>query len=44
MPFEAAQDIVAAQWKKEQQGKALKDYFGKMKTRADIQILREEGK
>ncbi len=40
MPYEAAQGAVAAKWKQEQQGKALKDYFEKMKTRADIQILR----
>jgi len=40
MPFEAAQGAVAAKWKQEQQGKALKDYFEKMKTRADVQILR----
>ena len=40
MPFEAAQGAVAAKWKQEQQSKALKDYFEKMKTRADVQILR----
>ena len=44
MPFEAAQGAVVAKWKQEQQSKALKDYFEKMKTRADVQILREEGK
>ncbi|MCW8820586.1 MAG: peptidyl-prolyl cis-trans isomerase [Sulfurovum sp.] len=40
MPFEAAQGAVAAKWKQQQQGKALKDYFEKLKTNADIQILR----
>lgn len=40
MPFEAAQGAVAAKWKQQQQAKALKDYFEKLKTNADIQILR----
>jgi len=40
MPYENAQGMVAAKWKQEQQNKVLKDYFEKMKTRADIQILR----
>ena len=40
MPYEAAQGAVTAKWKQEQQGKALKDYFEKLRTRADIQILR----
>lgn len=40
MPFEASQGAVAARWKQEQQSKALKDYFEKLKTNADIQILR----
>jgi len=40
MPYEAAQGAVAAKWKQEQQGKALKDYFEKLRTRADIKILR----
>jgi len=40
MPFEAAQGAVAAKWKQQQQSKALKDYFEKLKTNADIQILR----
>ena len=40
MPYEAAQGAVAAKWKQQQQGKALKDYFEKIKTDADIQILR----
>ncbi len=40
MPFEAAKGAVAARWKQQQQGKALKDYFEKMKTNADVQIIR----
>ena len=40
MPFEAAQGAVAAKWKQQQQAKALKDYFEKIKTNADIQVLR----
>lgn len=40
MPFEAAKGAVGARWKQEQQGKALKDYFEKLKTNADIQIIR----
>jgi len=39
--FENAKPAVTAYWKQEQQGKALKDYFKKMRTRADIQILRK---
>jgi len=40
MPFDIAQGVATAKWKQEQQGKALKDYFKKLRTRADIQILR----
>ena len=40
MPFEASKGAVAAKWKQQQQSKALKDYFEKLKTNADIQILR----
>ena len=40
MPFEAAQGMVSAKWKQKQQGKALKDYFEKLRTNADIQMLR----
>jgi parvulin-like peptidyl-prolyl isomerase len=40
MPFEAAKGAVTAKWKQQQQGKALKDYFEKIKTNADIQVLR----
>jgi len=40
MPFEAAKPAVLRSWKQQQQSKALKEYFEKMKTNADIQILR----
>jgi len=40
MPFEAARGAVTAKWKQKQQSKALKDYFEKIKTNADIQVLR----
>lgn len=40
MPFEAARGAVTAKWKQQQQEKALKDYFEKIKTNADIQVLR----
>jgi len=40
MPFEAARGAVTAKWKQQQQSKALKDYFEKIKTNADIQVLR----
>jgi hypothetical protein len=40
MPFESAKGAVAARWRQQQQGKALKDYFAKMRTNADVQILR----
>jgi peptidyl-prolyl cis-trans isomerase SurA len=41
LDFENAKPMVAGYWKQEQQGKTLKDYFKKMRTRADIQILRK---
>lgn len=40
MPFEAARGAVTAKWRQQQQGQALKDYFEKIKTNADIQVLR----
>ncbi len=40
MSFEASKGAVAGRWKQQQQSKALKDYFEKLKTNADIQILR----
>ena len=41
MPFESSKGAVAARWKQQQQGKALKDYFEKMKTNANIQVIRK---
>ena len=40
MAFEDAKGAVAGRWRQQQQGKALKDYFEKMKTNADIRIIR----
>jgi hypothetical protein len=40
MPFDAAKGAVGARWRQEQQAKAVKDYFEKRKTNADIQIIR----
>jgi parvulin-like peptidyl-prolyl isomerase len=41
MPFEEAKGAVAAKWRQQQQAKAVKDYFKKMKTEANIQYLRK---
>ncbi|MFT7824750.1 MAG: peptidyl-prolyl cis-trans isomerase [Sulfurimonas sp.] len=41
LDFESAKTAVAGYWKQEQRTKALKDYFNKMRTSADIQIIRE---
>ena len=41
MPFEFAKGAVVAKWKQEQQSKALKDYFEKLKTNADVQYIRK---
>ena len=41
MPFETAKNAVAARWRQNQQQQALKDYFKKMKTEADIRIIRQ---
>jgi len=41
MPFEEARGAVAARWRQQQQEKAVKDYFKKMKTEANIRILRK---
>lgn len=40
MPYEASKRAVAAKWKQQQQSKALKDYFEKLKTNADVQYIR----
>jgi len=41
MPFEVAKGPVTVRWKQKQQNKALKDYFEKLKTNADVQYIRE---
>ncbi len=41
MSFEDAKGAVAGRWRQQQQGKALKDYFEKMKTNTDIKIIRK---
>ena len=40
MSFEEAKGAVAGKWRQQQQGKAIKDYFEKMKTNADIKVIR----
>ena len=40
MGFEEAKGAVTARWKQQQQTKALKDYFEKLKTNADVQYIR----
>jgi len=40
MPFDTVKELIANKWKRKQQDKSLKDYFGKLRTRAEIQILR----
>lgn len=40
MPFESARGAVTARWKRQQQNKAIKDYFEKLKTNADIQYIK----
>ncbi len=40
MPFKSAKGAVAARWKQQQQSKAIKDYFEKLKTNADIQYIK----
>jgi parvulin-like peptidyl-prolyl isomerase len=41
MSFENARNAVAGRWRQEQQAQALKDYFSKMKTEANIHIIRK---
>ena len=41
LSFEEAKSAVAGHWRREQQSQALKDYFSKMKTEANIQIIRK---
>jgi len=40
MSYEEAKSAVEGKWRQKQQAKALKDYFKKMRTNADIQVLR----
>ena len=40
MSFDEAKGAVAGKWRQQQQGQALKDYFEKMKTNADIRVIR----
>ena len=40
MSFEDAKGAVSGKWRQQQQGKALKDYFEKLKTNADVQVIR----
>jgi len=40
MSFEDAKGAVAGKWRQQQQGKALKDYFEKLKTNADVKVIR----
>ena len=41
MSFEDAKGAVAARWKQQQQNQAVKDYFRKMRTEANIKIIRK---
>ena len=41
MPFEVASTAVAARWRQQQQAKALKDYFEKLKTNVHVQYIRK---
>jgi len=41
MPYENARGAVAARWRQIQQNEAVKDYFKKMKTEANIHYLRK---
>ncbi len=40
IPYRAAREGVLKQWQQTQQNKALQDYFEKLRTRADVQIIR----
>jgi len=40
MSYEAARGAVAAKWKQQQQSKALKDYFEKLKTNCNVEMVR----
>ncbi len=40
MSFDDAKGAVGGKWRQQQQGKALKAYFEKLKTNADVQVIR----
>jgi len=40
MSYDDAKGAIAGKWRQQQQGKALKDYFEKLKTNADVQYIR----
>jgi len=40
MSYEVAQGAVAAKWRQQQQSKALKDYFEKLRTNCDVEMVR----
>lgn len=40
MPYETSKNAVLARWRQEQQGVAVKDYFKKLATNADIRRIR----
>ena len=41
LDYESAKPAIIGRWKQEQQGKALQDYFNKMRSKADIEIIRQ---
>jgi hypothetical protein len=41
MPFESAKPVITARWRQQQQERAVKDYFQKMRTEANIKIIRK---
>jgi parvulin-like peptidyl-prolyl isomerase len=40
MSYDDAKGAIAGKWRQQQQGKALKDYFEKLKTNADVKYIR----
>ena len=40
MSYDEAKGPIASKWRQQQQGKTLKNYFEKLKTHADIQVIR----
>jgi len=41
LDYESAKPAIVGRWKQEQQTKALQDYFNKMRSKADIEIIRQ---